>query len=142
MTVTPAASAGTAERTHPFALGRLVVVAVIAAAVNAAVFGIGSAAGASMTIDSPAYSQITLVMTVVATLVPLLLAGVVTWAISRKSPGFRRVALWLGLAVALLSIVSPFVVGNDAATIASLVAMHLVAAAAWGVSVAGPRRGA
>lgn len=136
MTATPTTEARPSTKAGPFSLARLGLVAVIAAIANALVFVIGSAAGASMSIDSPAYSQITLVMATFATLAPLLIAGVVAWLIARKFPGFRRVAQWLGLAVALLSMISPFVVAQDTATAISLAAMHLVAGAAWFLGVA------
>lgn len=136
MTTTPAAAAGA----RPFRYGRLAIIAVIAAVANALVFAVGSAAAASMSIDSPAYSQITLVMSALATLVPLLLAGAVTWLIARRFPGFRRIAQWAGLAVALLSMISPFVVAQDTATAFALAAMHLVAGAAWFFGVASTGR--
>ncbi|MDN5720081.1 MAG: DUF6069 family protein [Corynebacterium sp.] len=115
----------------PFKLGRHAIITVGATVANALVFAGGSAAGASMTIDSSAYSQITMPMTITATLIPLLGAGAATWLIARRTPRFRTVALWLGLSVALLSTASPFVVAQDTATTLSLAAMHLVAAIAW-----------
>lgn len=135
-TTSPATPVGAAVAARPFGLGRHAIFAVAAAAANALVFTIGSGAGASMSIDSPGYSQITLVMSALATLAPLLIAGLVTWLIARKRPGFRRVAQWLGLAVAVLSIVSPFIVAIDMATAISLAAMHVFAGAAWFLGVA------
>lgn len=131
MTSTQATPAKTLIQGQPFSLVRLALVAAAAAAANALVFAIGAAAGASMGIDSPGYSQITLVMAIFATLMPLLLAGGVTWLIARSRPAFRRIAQWLGLAVALLSIASPFLVAQDIATGVSLAAMHLVAGLGW-----------
>ncbi len=122
--------------TTPFRYARLAIVAAVAAVANALVFVIGEVAGASMSINSPAYSQITLVMSAIATLLPLLIAGGATWLIARRVPAFRRIARVLGLAVALLSMISPFVVAQDLVTAISLAAMHLVAAAAWFVGTA------
>lgn len=137
MTSTHTAKARPASAADPFSLVRLALVAVAAAIANALVFAVGSAAGASMSIDSPGYSQIALAMAVLATLIPLLLAGAVTWFIARRRPAFRRIAQWLGLAVALASIASPFFVAQDTATAFTLAAMHLVAGAAWFFGVAG-----
>lgn len=139
MTTTHASAAESATARRPFGLGRLAIIAVAAAAANALVFVIGSAAGASMGIDSPAYSEITVVMSVFATLVPLLIAGAVTWLIARPWPTFHPIARWLGLAVALLSMASPFLVSQDAATAIALAAMHLVAGAAWFLALGAPR---
>ncbi|GMA19204.1 hypothetical protein GCM10025862_12250 [Arsenicicoccus piscis] len=88
MTTTPAAAAPAraAAGSRPFRYGRLAITAVIAAVANTLVFAVGSAAGASMSIDSPAYSQITLVMSAVATLLPLLVAGGATWLVARRFP--------------------------------------------------------
>lgn len=139
-TTTPATAAGAAVAARPFRLGRHAIFAVAAAAANALVFTIGSGAGASMSIDSPGYSQITLALSIVATLAPLLIAGLVTWLIAGRRPGFRRIAQWLGLAVAVLSIISPFIVAMDTATAVSLAAMHVFAGAAWFFGVAPDRR--
>lgn len=128
-THTPPTPTGVARR--PYSLTRLTVLALAAAAANALVFLIGSAAGASMRINSAGYSQITLLLSVLATLAPLLIAGIITKLIARKRPGFGRVAQWLGLGVALLSMVSPFIVAEDAATAFALAAMHVVVGAAW-----------
>lgn len=115
----------------PFSLSRLGVAATAAAALNAVVFTLGSSAGAAMTVRSSAYTDITLPLAVIATLAPLLVAGGITWLIARRRPGFRRIAQLLGTAVALLSMVSPFLVAQDTATGFTLAGMHLVGAAAW-----------
>lgn len=128
-TVTTTSAARSAS---PFRLGRLAVLAVVATVGNALLYVIGSATGASMTAQSAGTTQaIPLALAVGATLVPLLLAGAVTWLIAHRFSGFRRVAQWLGLAVALLSMVSPFVAAVDLATAITLALMHVVAGAAW-----------
>jgi len=60
----------------------------------------------------------------------------VVWLIARKLPKFRRIAQWLGVTVAVLSMASPFFLANDFATGFSLAAMHLVAAIGWFFAVA------
>lgn len=142
MTHTPAPEATTkaAPASRPFRYVRLAIIAAVAAVANALVFTVGSAAGGSMVIESPAYSQITLAMAVFATLVPLLTAGIVVWLIARRWPGFRAVAQWLGLGVAVLSMASPFVLTDDLTTAISLAAMHVIAGIAWFFAVA-TRRG-
>lgn len=117
--------------TAPFRLRRHTLLALGATAANAAVHLAGSALGASMHIDSPAYDTITLPLTIGATAVPLLLAGLAAWLLAHPLPVVRPVARWAGLVVAVLSIASPFVVADDLATALSLAAMHVVAGAAW-----------
>jgi hypothetical protein len=110
---------------------RLVISAVIAAAINLIIYAIGKAANASMTIASGAYSSINAVMVAAFTLVPILLAGFVTYLIARRRPAFRGWARWLGVGLAVLSIPSPLVLANDTRTGLTLAAMHIVAGTAW-----------
>lgn len=117
--------------TTPFHLRRHAALALGATAANAVVHVAGSALGASMHIDSPAYDTITLPLTIGATAVPLLLAGLAAWLVARPMPVVRPVTRWAGLVVAALSIASPFVVADDLATALSLATMHVVAGAAW-----------
>jgi len=123
-------------RSSPFSRRRLLAVAVIAAVVNVVAFLIGSAAGATMTVSSPQEMQIPVVVVIVATLVPLLLAGIVTWLIAKRVPAFRTVARWVGTIVALISVVEPFLVTDDTTTAVSLAVMHIVGGAAWFVALA------
>lgn len=115
----------------PFSLRRHAALAVAATAGTALVHVAGSALGASMHIDSPAYDTITLPLTVGATLLPLLLAGTVAWLLARPLPIVRPIAPWAGLALATLSMVSPFVLAQDLTTALSLALMHVIAGAAW-----------
>lgn len=130
------APAAVSSNRSPFSLGALVAAAVVAAVANAVIFAISAASGAVMSVESPSYAEITLVMVIAASLVPLLVAGGVTWLIARRFPGFRRVAQWLGLAVAVASIASPIVATSNTATVVALAAMHLVSGAAWFVALA------
>lgn len=123
----------------PFSLIRLAALALAAAAANAVVFAIGRAAGATMTVSTPGYQDISLLLVVLATALPLAIGGLLTWSIARAWPRFHVIALWLGLALALASVASPFFVAGDAATGFSLAAMHLVAAAGWLLALR-PRR--
>jgi hypothetical protein len=125
----------TSTRSSPFSRRRLLVVAVIAAVVNVVVFLIGSAAGASMIVTSPQEMEIPFVVVIIATLVPLLLAGIITWLIAKRAPAFRTFARWAGTIVAVVSVVEPFLVTEDTTTAVSLAAMHIVGAAAWFVAL-------
>lgn len=125
-----------AQSTRLFSLGKVAIVAVLAAVANMIVFWIGTASGASMTINSPGYSTITLAMSALASFFPIFIAALVVWFIARKHPKFCRIAQWLGVAVAVLSMVSPFFLANDTATGFVLAAMHLVVAIGWYFAVA------
>jgi len=119
----------------PFSRGRFAIVVAVAAAVNLAIFAIGSAAGASMIVNTGSATQLIAVLPVVATVVPLVLAGLVTWFVARRVRVFRPVAGWVGAVVALFSTIAPFVMSADAATGVSLAAMHVVAGVAWFVAL-------
>lgn len=105
--------------------------AAIAALLNMLIFWIGKSGGASMTLDAGAYDTITWIMAGGATLAALALGGAVTWFVTLRRPSFLRIALWGGLAIALVSMASPFVVAGDMRTAFSLAAMHIAGAAAW-----------
>ena len=122
-------------RSSPFSRRRLLVVAVIAAVLNVVVFVIGSAAGGSMTVTSPQEMQIPFVVVIVATLVPLLIAGLITWSISKRASTFRSFARWAGTIVALVSVIEPFLVTEDSTTAVTLAVMHIVGGAAWFVAL-------
>lgn len=117
--------------TSPFDVARFGLAVAGAVVLNLALYGVGKAGGASMTIDSAAYDSISLLMVGVATALSLGLAGSATWFLSRRWPSFRRTAQMLGVVIALLSMASPFIVANDTATALTLVGMHLVGATAW-----------
>ena len=122
-------------RSSPFSRRRLLVVAAIAAIINVVVYFIGSAAGATMVVTSPQEMQIPFVVVIIATLLPLLLAGIITWLIARRVPAFHTFARWAGAIVAVVSIIEPFLVTEDTTTALSLAAMHIVGGAAWFVAL-------
>lgn len=124
--------------TAPFPLVRLLLVALIAAAVNLALFGIAIASGAVLEVGG---SPISPVMPPAATFGAIAVAGVITWLGGRASPPLARIAPWVGLVVALLTAASPFVVIGAPAAF-WLAPMHVIAAIAWFVAVrpAGARR--
>ena len=119
----------------PFSRGRFAIVVVVAAVVNLAIFAIGSAAGASMIVNTGSATQLIALLPVIATVVPLTIAGVVTWFVARRVRVFRPVAGWAGAAIALVSTIAPFVMSTDAATGVSLAVMHVVAGVAWFVAL-------
>jgi hypothetical protein len=129
-------------RTHrpfagPFNAGRFAIGTIAATILNIGVHVVGEGIGASMSIDSPAYQNISLPMTGIATFVPFAVAGGVTWFLGRRYPRVIRPFRWIGLAVALVSIISPLAVANDTETGIALAAMHVVGGLAWYLGLQG-----
>lgn len=120
---------------RPFSPSRLSIAGASAGVLTLVVYGIGSAGGAAMAVTSPSPTQIPAVLALFATVSSIAVAGVVTWFVARRRPGFLTIAAWLGLAVAVLSAPSPLLVAEDTATGVSLAAMHVVAGVAWFVGL-------
>ncbi len=125
---------------RPFDPATFIGATAIATVLNLLIFWVGKSAGAAMTLESGAYDTITWTMVGSATLVALALGGMVTWIVSPRWPAFFRIALWGGLAVALVSLASPFLVADDIRTAVSLAAMHVVGATAWFFGLRSTRR--
>jgi hypothetical protein len=125
---------------RPFVPARFAIATASAAAVNVVLFLIVSATGASMVITQPSETPLTLVALIVATIAPLVLAGVVTWFLARRWPVIRTVAAWAGVAVAVLSAPSPLFASADLATGIALGIMHIVAGVAWFIGILAPAR--
>ncbi|PUB27674.1 hypothetical protein C8K30_104121 [Promicromonospora sp. AC04] len=140
MTDTAAKGRTTARQgARPFRPAVLAGGTVLAAVVNLSAFWIATVAGAAMQVTTPGYQGISWPLVLVASIVPATAAGVVTWFVSRRRPGFRRWARGLGVGLALLSIVSPLFVASDPQTAIALAVMHLSVAAAWFIGLAPTR---
>lgn len=97
--------------------------------VNALLFVAGGALGA--TFDVGQAQPASLVAVAISTVVPLALGLVVVGLVARRRPGFRRVAAWAGLVVAVLSTAAPLTMAADTATSVTLALMHLVVGVTW-----------
>ena len=126
---TDTAPAPTVPAPAPIGAARLAIATAVAVALNLAVFLIGDLAGATWAIGEP--YPVGVVMVVAATAVPMALAGVVVWFAARRRPALQRVAAWVGLAVALVTVPRAFMAAVDGTTAVSLALMHVVAGAAW-----------
>ena len=117
----------------------------VAVALNLAVLAVLAATGADLDVvvpGGPGAITIDAIAVVVSTAVPLLLAGLIAYAITRRFPALRRWAAWGGLVLALASLVAPFSLDADAATRAGLAVMHVVAGIAWFVALTASDRAA
>jgi len=133
MTTAPATlpTAAPTRTTSPFRRGRYAVIVVTTALVNLIVFLIGSSSGASMLVSTPQTTEIGIPVVLAASVVPLSLAGIATWLIARRVPGFRVWAARIVGVVAVLSAIAPFVMAVDVATAITLAVMHLIVGGAF-----------
>jgi hypothetical protein len=88
-----------------------------------------------MTVSTPAATIIGPSLVIVASIVPLSLAGIVTWLIARRRPAFRVLAARIVAVVAVLSAIAPFVMAVDFGTGLTLAVMHLVVGGAFQIAV-------
>jgi|GEM_PF-1021188 len=114
---------------------RLAPAILIGVILNAGVFLIGRAAGASMEITDPTMT-ITVWTILFGTAVPLLLFGLIAWAGSRRVPALRTWFAWAGLAFAVLPAVSPFLFAADLTSAIALAIIHVVAGVVWFIGLA------
>lgn len=128
-----------AHKTAPFKYSQFTLYMIAAGIINAVIYFIGVAAGASMKVDTPAYTDVSVLVVAVATIIPLLLAGFVTWLIARKYRGFLTFAKWAGLIFAILTIGSLLPTAEDAATLIALSVTHVVAGVLWFIGIARSR---
>lgn len=120
---------------------RLAIAIITGAVVNLAIYLIGAAAGASMSISSPAM-QITAATIIIGTIVPLALMGTITWVSSRRVPASRVWLAWAGLTFAVLGTASPFMFAADITTAFTLAFIHVAAGVAWFIGLAPWQRSA
>lgn len=125
-----------AQTAAPFKFSAFTLYIVAAALINAVIFYIGLAAGASMKVDTPAYTDVSAIVVAIATIVPVLIAGFITWLIARKYRGFLSFAKWAGLIFAILTIASLFPTAQDTATLIALGITHVVVGVLWFLGLA------
>ena len=135
MSTTTTTPAPTTRAPRPFSPSRFATVTAAAAALNLITYGIGSVSGASMAVTAPAAQEIPPALAVIATLLPMAAAGLVTWFIARRRPGFRRFAAWTGLAAGILTAASPLASSADIPTGVALGFMHVIVGIAWFVAL-------
>lgn len=127
---TAEAPAGSVNRVR---LGLGIVVAVVA---NLVVFAVASAAGASWSANG---QSVNAVLVVIATVVPMVIGGVITVLLARRWTRAIMTMAWVGLAFAVISAPAPLFASDDAATKWALAAMHVVTGVVWFVAIR-PRR--
>ena len=66
---------------------------------------------------------------------PFAILGFLTFLIGRSSPGFCKVAQWIGVAVAVIAIINPILFAADLASGIGFAVIHLIVGASWYLAV-------
>jgi hypothetical protein len=111
--------------------------ATVSALVNTVIFYTASVLGASWNVGSP--QPVNIVLVLGFTLVPIVLGAWVTSLVAKKSEAARKVLVWAGFALAILSTPGGLVLAADQATGIALAVMHPVVAVAW-LAITLPRK--
>ena len=114
-----------------FALPRFLVIVAIAAAANAALWFLGTALGAAMSVSMSGGQDIGWPQAIIATAFPLALVGTVVWLITRRWSRVLPIVRTIGAVLAVASAAIPLFVAVDPQSAVTLAAMHLAAGAAW-----------
>jgi hypothetical protein len=105
----------------------------VALLANAALFLIGSAAGATWNVGLP--FTVGLAMVAGATIIPMLLGGQVVRLLGSWKPSIITLSAWLVLVFSIAGAPSGWISSNDLATGLALGAMHVVVGLSWFFSI-------
>lgn len=108
---------------------KILVVTGIALATNVTLYAAGSASGATWDVGQPFLVGIGMVLG--ATLIPMLLGGLVAKVASAKWPRLRSVLAWGVLVFAILGAPSGWLASGDSATGVALGLMHVTVGVTW-----------
>ena len=109
--------------------------AALASILNSLAFLIGKAADASMVVDQGGLREIALPLVLLATFLPLLLAGGITHLIGKKNPGFISKAAVIGGVFGVATFFAPFLVAQDGGTGITLASNHVIAGVLWYIGI-------
>lgn len=107
---------------------RLIISIAAALVLNLLALFIGPLVGASLKVNAP--ENINVLSITVATVLPLLIAGIIVWFLAKRYSIRIKVA-WIGLIFALVSSVGSFLAAADTATALTLTSMHFFTGFAW-----------
>ncbi|MGB1250232.1 MAG: DUF6069 family protein [Candidatus Promineifilaceae bacterium] len=103
---------------------------VLSLVLNLIVFFVGQLGlNVPFTVDSP-LSPVSILPIVIATLVTIIGAGIVLWALQNSMGNFVRIFLWLAAIIGLLSLIPVYLLTFDKASFFSLGLMHVFTASA------------
>lgn len=115
----------------PFNFIQVVIAALGASYLNVITYFIGGSAGASWKVGDTSKDVIGFDQILISTIVPLAVFGLIVFLIGRAKPGICKVAQWVGLIIAVVSIISPIMAAADVATAVTLSVIHLITGVAW-----------
>ena len=113
---------------RPLVLSRLAIGIVVAIAANLAVYAVASAAGATWIANG---QQVNPLLVVVATIIPMVIGGAITWLLARRWVKATAAMAWVGLVFAVVSVPGPLLGSDDAPTRFALAAMHVITGIIW-----------
>ena len=119
----------------PFNFAQVIIAAFGAAVLCGFVFFVSEAAGASMRFSGELFQNLDFIHILRFTAPPILILGLLTFVIGRAAPRFCRIAQWLGVAVAVVSIIVPILFAEDVLSGIALALMHLIVGASWYLAV-------
>lgn len=119
----------------PFNYVQVLIAAFGAIVTSIFVYFVSEAAGASMLFSGGLFPHLT-VQEIAGFIFPtFVILGFLTFLIGRSSPRFCKVAQWIGVAVAVVSMINPILFAQDLASGIGLSIIHLVVGASWYLAV-------
>jgi hypothetical protein len=119
----------------PFNYVQVLIAAFGAVVSSIFVFFVSEAAGASMFFNGGPFTQLTFSEIVGFIFLPFAILGFLIFLIGRAKPGFCKVAQWLGVAVAVISIINPILFAQDLPSGIGVAVIHLIVGASWYLAV-------
>lgn len=115
----------------PFNFVQVLIAAVGTSYLNVITFFIGSSAGGSMLLDEVTGKRVGFEQVLAFTLIPMIVFGLIVFLLGRVNPAICKLAQWIGVAVAVLTIFFLVFVTADTASIITLCIIHLFTALGW-----------
>ncbi len=119
----------------PFNYVQVVIATFGAVITSIFVYFVSEAAGASMYFNGGLFTHLTFGEIVGFIALPFAILGFLTFLIGRSKPGFCKIAQWIGVAVAVLSIANAILYAADLPSGIGLAVIHLVVGASWYLAV-------
>lgn len=113
---------------RPLALARLGMGVAVALAANLVAYAVASAAGATWVANG---QKVNALLVGVATIVPMVIGGAITWLLARRWVKGTATMAWVGLVFAVVSVPGPLLGSDDAPTRFALAAMHITTGIVW-----------
>ncbi|PQZ94815.1 hypothetical protein CQ018_05590 [Arthrobacter sp. MYb227] len=119
----------------PFNYVQVLIAAFGAIVTSIFVYFVSETAGASMFFSGGLFPHLT-IQEIAGFIFPtFVILGFLTFLIGRASPRFCKVAQWLGVAIAVISMINPILFAQDLASGIGLAVIHLVVGASWYLAV-------